>query len=780
MIRRPATLRALFGSRLFFVPAGIYLVLGFVLAFLPLTDYLGLEFSLAVGIVAGLLGGPLAIIILRRATPSDAGSVDAVALWAEIIFVHGAATCLSLVGLLVAALWTPPCSPWRGAGFFVLLPLVTVAYAGAWGLVFGTVFLRTRCAILAVFLFSLLTVAWSAARFVAGPAVWFYNTFFGYFPGPIYDAAASPSGALLSYRLLNLAVAGLVVVTLNAYWARRHEGHWARPTAGTIIALIVLLGTAIGLYSARFSLGFDMDEVHLRKHLDGHLRTEHFDIYYPRRADIERQIRAIAADHEFFFAQIERELGLRYPHRIASWIYPSESSKKDWIGAGGTELARGAQHQMHLNFEDFPIEILHHEMIHVMLSDYGLPVVGFSPRIALTEGIAVAFGGPMQMDQDLDRWAAGMKAIDRLPRIPRIMGFRFWADAGSRSYTAAGSFIRYLARQPGGGAKLLAAYRWGDLDRKFGRSLAQLEKDWLNHLTTIEATLSDAEIARAQHRFGAKSIFEARCPREIGRLTEEADRQLSRNYFHRADLLFQEAAQLDKDDIRLARRRLVPLLHTEQLALAEILANDVSAAQGTRERPARNRDGQVVGSQIIAQQADAIVAELAWRRQDIALAKKLYERILAADLLPSLVREAACAQYAFYHGEVEAEIRNYLTNLGNPRATRWLLVDALKDHPDDPVLWYLTAKRMLTDGAFPQTAAALQRALALGLPHPALVQEAWSALGYARFMDGDLAGARAAYLELRNLQGASDAVLTTEQWLARIDAWPNMLKKVAR
>ena len=786
MSENPAGAIRLFRSRLFIIPAAIYLALGIVLAFLPLTNYLGLEFSLAVCVATGLIGGPLAVGVFHRRVPAGADrataatEIGAVNLWVDAILIHGAAVLFSLVGLVVSVLVHRPCAPLRGAGFFLLLPLVGVAYSTAWGLAFASLVKRARRAKVLVVAFALLTLACSTWKFAEGPAVWIYNSFFGFFPGPIYDAAVTPSDALIAYRLQNLALAWLVVYALAAVWGRqlRRAGHRARPRVGTLVMAVTLLATLVGLHEARFSLGFDMDRAHLRQRLDGRLRTEHFDIYYPRRADVERNIRLIAADHEFFFAQVERQLGIRYPHRITSWIYPSEASKKKWIGASGTELARCGQHEMHLNYEPFPIDILHHELAHVMLSDYGLPLIGISSRAALLEGMAVAFGGSLQMDQDIDRWAAGMKAIDRLPRIKHIMGLRFWSESGARAYVAAGSFVRFLSRRPDGVKKLLAAYEWGTLGKHFDRPLAGLEKEWLAHLTTLEAALSEAEIARAQHRFGAKSIFEIRCPREVARLLDEADRQASRSYFYRADLLYREAAELDRDDTRLPRLRLTPLLRTRQFALADRLAHDISAAQGTPEHPATDRKGKVVGSQIVAQQADLIAAALAWSQGDLEHAKPLYEKVLGASLTSSLVREAACAQYAFYHAETEPVIREYLTDFGNARSSRWLLADALPLHPDDAVVWYLVSRRMLGDGAYPQAINALQRALALGLPHPALVQEAWSALGQTRFMIGDLAGARAAFLELRSLQGASDAVATTDEWLARIAVWIDLLKTV--
>ena len=185
-------LLSLFRSRLFLIPAAVYLVVGLALAFLPFTNYLGLEFSLGVCIVAGFMGGPLAVSVFRRRIPGEtmkarfaaASDIGGIALWLDASLLHGAAVLFSLIGLAASAFVSKPCAPLRGAGFFVLLPFVTVVYSSAWGLVFASLVRRPRRAKILVTVFALLTLAFTAIHFVTGTAVWVYNPFFGHFPGP--------------------------------------------------------------------------------------------------------------------------------------------------------------------------------------------------------------------------------------------------------------------------------------------------------------------------------------------------------------------------------------------------------------------------------------------------------------------------------------------------------------------------------------------------------------------------------------------------------------------
>lgn len=772
-------------SRVFWVPAAMYLALGAGLALLPLTNYLGLEFALATCILVGFTAGPLAVGVLHRRVGDGSrdekrarlAEIGAHRLWLETIALHLAAVAFVLVGLAVRRLFVPPCAPGRGLSFFLLLPLVSIVYGSAWGLAVGSLVSKPRRAKTLVTLLAVATLALTAYGFLEKPTVWVYNPFFGYFPGPIYDSAAAPTVALVAYRLANLAEAWLIVLLTPLFWRRPAT---ARPLGALRYLLIALAAlTSIGVHQFRYDLGFDMDQPELARRLDGHIATEHFDIHYPRRSDIEREIRQVALDHEFRFAQIEREFGIAYPHRIGSYIYPDEETKKKLIGAGGTEYADCANHQMHLNWEGFPLTILHHEMIHVMLSDYGLPVLGFSNSVGFTEGVAVAFGGPDRWDQDLDRWAAGMKAIGRLPKVESILGLGFWRESGGRAYTAAGSFTRYLTRLPDGTAKVLAAYRDADLEAAFGRPLAELADAWLEHLTAIEATLSPAEIERARYRFGFRSIFERRCPREVGRLLEEAHTKAAKSYFHKADLLYRQAAQLDRQNPRLSQLRLPALLALGELDEAARLATDIAAAQGTPDNPALDHAGRVVGSRLIAQDAELTVAQIHWFRGERDAARAIYQRVVDDDLRDGPVREAACALHALNRPAIEPALRNYLTDLPATRLGHWDLVDAATTHPDDPVVQYLLARRMLQQGAYSHAIAGLDKALAGGLPHTAVTVEAWRGKGYAAFMLGDLDAAHTAFSVARELQTQRGAdPLDETDWLDRIAAWPALQDKV--
>ena len=87
------------------------------------------------------------------------------------------------------------CNLLAGLGFYALLPVGTVLFAAPAGVLAGLAFPRRGR--LVAFLLPLVSVLWTLARLYADPAVFAFDPFGGYFPGPIYDEALRPPLRLL-------------------------------------------------------------------------------------------------------------------------------------------------------------------------------------------------------------------------------------------------------------------------------------------------------------------------------------------------------------------------------------------------------------------------------------------------------------------------------------------------------------------------------------------------------------------------------------------------------
>ena len=205
--------------------------------------------------------------------------------------------------------------------------------------------------------------------------------------------------------------------------------------------------------------------------------------------------------------------------------------------------------------------------------------------------------------------------------------------------------------------------------------------------------------------------------------------------------------------------------------------NTIVQAQGTPDAPARDHRGRVVGSQVVAQQSQLVLAEIAWRKGDVETAEKLYREIRDADLRGGLTRQAACALYAMEHPAITDAIMAYLTDFEDTRDGKWRLLLTADAAAPDPVVSYLLARRAYHEEAYEAATDLLERALATELPHPSLYEEATHSLAYAQFMTGDLAAARATFESLSQWQRAHGGdALESSDWLARLDAWPTLTK----
>jgi hypothetical protein len=90
-----------------------------------------------------------------------------------------------LVLSLGNALRVRNCNLGAGLAFFALLPVCTGAFAAGMGAVVAIVLPGQRSGRLAAFALPLLSIVWALVRLYRDPAVFAFDPFAGYFPGPI-------------------------------------------------------------------------------------------------------------------------------------------------------------------------------------------------------------------------------------------------------------------------------------------------------------------------------------------------------------------------------------------------------------------------------------------------------------------------------------------------------------------------------------------------------------------------------------------------------------------
>ena len=284
---------------------------------------------------------------------------------------------LPLAASLANALRVRNCNLAAGLAFFVLLPVDDGAVRGAARGCSPRACRGARGRVLA-FAIPVVSLVWTLLRLYREPAVFAFDPFGGYFPGPDLRRGAAPARG-----------AGLVSGSrASCGWRRR----WRSPSPPPGAASIRGAGAA-GRWPLALPLAAGVDRVLLggRQPRVPH-RTRRSQARPRPHAD-DRTLRACTTR-----AAARRPPIWRWPPRIWSfattscatpsavepklpitvWEFPNADAKKQLVGAGGTLYARPWTQEIFMHGTRFPSNRLRHEMAHVFAGTFGDPLFGIS------------------------------------------------------------------------------------------------------------------------------------------------------------------------------------------------------------------------------------------------------------------------------------------------------------------------------------------------------------------------------------------------------------------
>ncbi|HKE17112.1 MAG TPA: hypothetical protein VKB80_19695 [Kofleriaceae bacterium] len=754
--RARAALAAQLRSPRTWVFGGLMAALALILAMLPLFGALGFEFAFVMAIASGVAAADLGAALVRRAraaplpvpAPAPARLVGSLAVVAGLL--GALLTAAPLAIICMNGLRVRNCDWLFGAECFGAMTLLSTLWAAAVGVLCGLAAGRRRVLSNALpYLVLVAVVLHSLWRFYAAPPVFNYNPLAGYFPGNLYDEEIRLGAPLVWSRLYQLALLG-GLLALAAALADERTGDLRalrrRPAGvrwGALFACAAGLGLALVLRAHAGQLGFAYSADALADELNGQLETEHFVIYYPRGGPIERDIAQIADDHEFRLAQVERALGVPAPAgRIASFYFQDAEQKARLIGARNVQMTKPWRHEIYVQHAPFPHQVLRHEIAHAVASAFGDPIFGVSAgrvlglpvffNAGLIEGIAVAADWPDHFNRTLTphQSVKAMSQMDMVPPLGRLLSTGFFAFSSARSYTAAGSFVRFLLDRHGAPA-LRELYRsGGDFQRAYGRSRDALAEEWRQMVAGIE--LAPTAHEKVRERFRRGGIFERPCPHAVADKEARLEELVERGEIEEAI----RVARVLCDD--------VPDEPRHRLALAELLFRGQALAESSAIYRAL-ADETADSSTTVRAEALLSLAKLAAARDDRKGAAAALERAAALPVDDDQARQVAGRRLANDHtGPAGPALRRYFWP-PDPNAPLDPVVQlgraatAAMAEPDLALAQYLVGRNLDGRGAPAEAARALRRALDLGLPHPLLVRECAELLAAEAYAGGDLA-----------------------------------------
>jgi hypothetical protein len=700
--------------------------LGSLLLALPLLGQPGLELALGVcallSVVGMVLGATAAQEVgkpprprVPRVEPLDAVGAVSAAIGAAFLL-GSAAAAVPFLAATVLTLLTTPCSPFAQGAVYPLLVLPTALLSAAAGVFARTLFPK-RLGTLAVGAALLVaSLAWTLWPLAVGPQVFAYNFFLGWFPGPLYDEALRLPHALLWFRLETLlwaALLGLLAMALTQVgrFSAGGRGRVFPALAVTLLGIVLLELNAV-------ELDFRATESQLQQLLGGRAETAHAELFFPAEKPAE-QVERLRRDVEFRWDEAAQFLGGAPSGKVRVYVFRSPSEKERLVGASGTQFTKGLA--VYLNDAPFPHPALFHEMVHALASRFGKGPFGTTvrfgvvPLMGVVEGVAEA---PQQTrgDLTLHEWAAGMRREKLMPDIREL--FRpegFYLSAPDRAYTAAGSFILWL-RETYGTTKLQALLSHGDFQGVYGRPLDALATDWERMLDSLQ--LDERSVNRAFSRFRQGSVFSRACAREVAGLAAEARNEATNPLRALQSVRRCEALQPDEPSFGLSEATLLQRLGRFGEA-AQLLSRLQSHVEGLPSLEVETGLARV---------------RLAFLSGDWDDSPALLEQLASAKPGLDLERQVAVWRSAEAAGEPGKAVMAYLVRPDELRTVG--LERALGKAPEQPLVHYLLARRLLELGAPAAAAAHLRTALSLGLPAP-VDREAWRLRVSADYLAGD-------------------------------------------
>ncbi len=702
------------------VAAGLVAVLVGAVGFLPLFGGPGYEHALATGLIvpsAAAIATALDLSRPRGRDPDEEWHSPLAGVGRGVVSGLALAAVAFVTAILHAVLRVGFCDFRGGAITFGLTAAIGAVLGGVWGacvaeIARGTKRRRTTAIVLAMGL-PLASALVSVWRFYSSPMIFAFDPFVGYFSGTLYDTVIDPGLPLLTYRLGSVCTLGAVALFASVLM-RADDGALRAMYVGNrpdVLARLLLSATFALASLSVLAYGSELGHWHtspeIAKELGGVRSGPRCTVIFPQS---ERPDAAdlLLSDCEQEIASVEARLGARGPDRITAFFFRDSAEKKRFMGAADTYIAKPWRKEVYLQVMGYPHPVLGHEIAHVVAGSFGRgpfriagEAGGLWPNPGLIEGVAVA-ASPDDEDLTGMQWARAMMALKILPPMGRIFSVGFLGESAAKSYTLAGTFVRWVMDRYGASA-VRAWYAGTSIEEVTHKGWSALDAEFRADVAKLELSPEVEAIAKA--RFGRPSVFGRTCPHVIDQLRHEADQCRDQNQIDRATELYTAVLERDAHDLpaRYGRANLALRYGDAARGRHELLAlvDDEATPRNWRDRSEEAlADGDLLDAKYA--EAEARYQRLAGRTIDEDAARTLEVKALAAvdpHARPAVVALLLGSQHR------AADIVVAALELGEwSEATR------------APLAGYLIGKNLTQRGWYVLASAYLDRVLEVGAP----------------------------------------------------------------
>lgn len=430
---------------------------------------------------------------------------------------------IPLIVSLLSLLIIPNCALGEGLTFYCLIALPTTVLAAAFGTSLGLLSKTSRTGVILFAAFWMISFIVSLIPGYIYPQLFTYGWQYGFFPGLIWDEYIE-LGVGYKWHLLEWSVLALILLWYaHSAGAQRTVRSWLTP-----VGLVVLYGL---LLLSRDEHDIVTSHQKVAAHLNAAIEIDGRTTVHYRASSLtahEREL--LRRNTAWYLYDIREQLQLKdTSQHIDIYVYPSTESLYQLIGTRNASIAKPWLSELHIAREN--LGSLKHELVHVLLKEWGDFPFNASWSTALTEGVAMALEPSYDGIHTLDEHSSAILQMGLGQGVQQAMSFAgFASQATTTSYVLSGSFVDHLLRTYGP-QKLSKVYSSLGFKAAYGRSLPELETEWRNKILAAAAALNRYDSLRTRFYFERTSILFTPCLRRIGKLEMQARRQMERREF---------------------------------------------------------------------------------------------------------------------------------------------------------------------------------------------------------------------------------------------------------